>query len=168
MTQSHFAREVGLSHTMIGKLIKGEPGKIETYRKILGYFDEDLRELRETPNRKYGVALLDAYFMDTLDALQLPTEEEGLWRVTSKIRTISEDTIGNLFCNFSREVLLALEVIGSATNTEHGFNLLMTMAESLNNGKRPPKGFFAQFIRKPKERVRLTGSLSAWSAKLDL
>jgi transcriptional regulator with XRE-family HTH domain len=165
-TQREFAEKIGVSQSMITKLMKGEPGKLETYQKVFGWFRDDFKEDHGQPERRLGIALLEAYLKDTISALELLDDEFDRLGLVPTLRTESDNSIQNMFGQFSPVVLLALYTIGIHSKSDKGHNVLMGLAELMSEGTSPPTGFFSQHVRKPDTPRAVGGSMGELMLRL--
>lgn len=110
MTQHAFSASVGLSQSMITKLLSGEEAHRSTYRKIFMFLTSDSK------HRSLAKRLLDAYMRDVVRDF---TQEDEFQAVNYSALSDRDSAIASLFRSRTTTTLLALSVLGAAADKHH-------------------------------------------------
>ncbi len=165
MTQLSFANAVGISHSMITKLLAGEEAHRKTYVKIFAF-------LRKDPGRQQMTKeLMLAHLRDVVSGIGMEDEYNG---ADLAVSTVGEAAISHIFQGLPRTILAAFYAIGAAAKYDDAvYNGLMSLAELAcaiqpQGGGGFPKHSFSAALRKPAGSKRLLGgSLGELFLKID-
>ena len=154
MTQLSFANAVGISHSMITKLLAGEEAHRKTYVKIFAF-------LRKEPSRELvAKELMLAHLRDVVSGIGMENEYDGAELAVS---TSGEAAISHIFRGLPPSILAAFYAIGAiAKRNDAVYNSLMSLAELAceiqpQGGGGFPKHWFSAALRKPAGSKRLLG-----------
>lgn len=165
MTQLAFANAVGISHSMVTKLLAGEEAHRKTYEKIFAF-------LRKEPIRQsMAKQLLLAHLRDTVSGIGM---EDGYDPSDLAVSTVGEAAVSHIFHGLPKTILAAFYAIGTvAKRNDAVYNGLMSLAEIAGEvlpqgGGGFPKQSFSAALRKPAGSKRLLGgSLGDLFMKID-
>ena len=154
LTQLAFAKAIGLSHSMVTKLLSGEEAHRKTYVKIFAYF-------RDVPSRRTAAKrLMEAYLRDVVNDIGMDDEYS---QADLTVSTTRDAVVSHVFHGLPVTILAAFYAIGPvAKQNDTVHNGLMSLAEIAGElgpkgGTEFPKQFFSAALHKPAGSRRLLG-----------
>ncbi len=170
-TQAGFADAVGISVSMVSKLLGGERAHESTYVKVFGYCQKAMPE-SETLSRKQAVMdLWEAYSKDVMDQFGIFDSEQDFTEAI-KAEAKGRKIVSNLFLGLPPVDIFALYAVGQAACRSSAMhNLLVSLAQqACEHYKFPnpiPPFFFPQALEAPKGSPRM-GELAFTEMLMDL
>lgn len=168
LTREGFAELIGISTSMVAKLLRGERAHESTYLKLFGHFKRGFKTDAEPAVKRMAAGLLRAHFQDLKDTFGLGDDQGDVVDASVHIGSEADLLLSGMFRDLPDPVVLALYAVGrSARGHDNIYNALMTLAElsggtGSTGGSGFPAGYFTRNLHKPREPASfIGGSLGA-------
>ncbi len=149
-SQQQFAEELGISDSLVTKLLKGERAHENSYVKIFRYCRTEMPQTQEFSREQAVMNLWDAYAKDMMAQFEIFTETNTNTIIQEVMR--AQKIIGELFRGMGPQLIFALYSIAQASLRNEAFhNLLMSLAQcslDLHPSHTIPKNYFQNSVVK--------------------